>query len=336
MIRTRVRTAYATSGKWSAPSCPGRAADSCWRFTRVSPPSILGSGRVDLWPRPPEHDPAVVRFNDGKCDPSGRFWAGTMALVKGPRPLGRLYRLDADGAVEVMLRDVGTSNGVAWSADRRTLYFIDTPLLRVDAFDYDDATGAIANRRTVISIPPGIGRPDGSTLDADGMLWIAMYEGWAVTRWNPRTGRTPADHPASGGTRHFLCLRRTGARHALSHVGPAQPRRRTAGRTAAGGKPLPGEAGNPRCAGVRVCRVRASLGALLTAAGSTWVRSLAFAATILSPVAVSYLRPVDTSCLSPVAASASERKWPRKMEVSSSRVIRPPSKNLWLGGGDPA
>jgi len=147
-----------------------------------------GSGRVELWPRPPEHDPAVVRFNDGKCDPSGRFWAGTMALVKGPGPLGRLYRLDADGAMQVMLRDVGTSNGIAWSPDRGTLYFIDTPLLRVDAFDYDDATGAIASRRTVISIPPGIGRPDGSTLDAEGMLWIAMYEGWSVTRWNPRNG----------------------------------------------------------------------------------------------------------------------------------------------------
>jgi sugar lactone lactonase YvrE len=147
------------------------------------------SGRMDLWPRPPEHNPTVVRFNDGKCDPSGRFWAGTMALVKGPRPLGRLYRLDPDGAMQVMLRDVGTSNGIAWSLDRRTLYFIDTPLLRVDAFDYDDATGTIANRRTVISIPPGIGRPDGSTLDAEGMLWIAMYEGWAVTRWDPRTGK---------------------------------------------------------------------------------------------------------------------------------------------------
>ena len=146
------------------------------------------SGRVEMWPRPPEHDPALVRFNDGKCDPSGRFWAGTMALVKGPKPLGRLYRLDANGTMRVMLRDVGTSNGVAWSLDRRTLYFIDTPLLRVDAFDYDDATGAIANRRTVISIPPGIGRPDGSTLDAEGMLWVAMYEGWSVTRWNPQTG----------------------------------------------------------------------------------------------------------------------------------------------------
>jgi sugar lactone lactonase YvrE len=146
------------------------------------------NGHVELWPQPPEHDPSLVRFNDGKCDPAGRFWAGTMALVKGPKPLGRLYRLDADGTMRVMLRDVGTSNGLAWSLDRRTVYFIDTPLLRVDAFDYDDATGAIGNRRTVISIPPGIGRPDGSTLDAEGMLWIAMYEGGAVTRWNPRTG----------------------------------------------------------------------------------------------------------------------------------------------------
>jgi sugar lactone lactonase YvrE len=146
------------------------------------------NGRVALLPRPPEHDPAIVRFNDGKCDPAGRFWAGTMALVKGPKALGRLYRLDADGSMHVMLRDVGTSNGIVWSLDRRTLCFIDTPLLRVDAFDYDDATGAIANRRAVISVPPDLGRPDGSTIDSEGMVWVAMYEGGSVTRWNPRTG----------------------------------------------------------------------------------------------------------------------------------------------------
>jgi len=148
----------------------------------------LETGRVALQPRPPEHDPAVVRFNDGKCDPAGRFWAGTLALRKGPKPLGRLYRLDTNGIVQVMLRDVGNSNGIAWSLDRRTLYYIDTPLQRVDAFDYDDATGAIANRRTVIAIPPDLGRPDGSTLDSAGMLWIAMWDGWGVTRWNPQTG----------------------------------------------------------------------------------------------------------------------------------------------------
>ena len=146
------------------------------------------TGRLRLLPRPPEHDSAVARFNDGKCDPAGRFWAGTMVLQKGPDPQGRLYRLDADGSMHVMLCGVGTSNGIAWSLDRRTLYYIDTPLQRVDAFDYDDATGAIANRRTVITIPPDLGRPDGSTLDAEGMLWVAMWEGWGVTRWNPRTG----------------------------------------------------------------------------------------------------------------------------------------------------
>ena len=148
----------------------------------------LATGRVTPRPPPPEHDPVVVRFNDGKCDPAGRFWAGTMALRKGPKPLGKLYRLDADGSTHVMLSDVGTSNGIAWSLDRRTLYYIDTPLLRVDAFDYDDATGGAANRRAVITVPPGFGRPDGSTLDAEGMLWIAMWDGWGVTRWNPRTG----------------------------------------------------------------------------------------------------------------------------------------------------
>ncbi|MDD2764500.1 MAG: SMP-30/gluconolactonase/LRE family protein [Opitutaceae bacterium] len=146
------------------------------------------TGRVTLLPRPPEHDPAVVRFNDGKCDPSGRFWAGTMALAKGPKPLGKVYRLDADGSIHVMFREAGTSNGIAWSLDRRILYYIDTPLVRVDAFDYDDATGAIAGRRTVITIPPGMGRPDGSTMDAEGMLWVAMWDGGRVTRWNPRTG----------------------------------------------------------------------------------------------------------------------------------------------------
>lgn len=146
------------------------------------------SGRITRLPALPEYDPAVVRFNDGKCDPSGRLWVGSMALIKGPRPLGRLYRIDADGSASVMLHDVGTSNGLAWSLDRRTLYFIDTALRRVDAFDYDDASGGIGGRRTVITVPPDLGRPDGSTLDAEGMLWIAMFEGGCVTRWNPATG----------------------------------------------------------------------------------------------------------------------------------------------------
>ncbi len=160
------------------------------------------TGRVTPLPPPPEHDPATARFNDGKCDPAGRFWAGTMSFLKG-QALGRLYRLDPDGSQHVMLCEVSTSNGIAWTLDRRTMYYIDTPLMRVDAFDYDDATGAIAGRRTVITIPPGIGRPDGSTLDSEGMLWIAMWSGGRITRWNPRTGellhtvRLPVDRVTS-------------------------------------------------------------------------------------------------------------------------------------------
>lgn len=183
------------------------------------------TGRVTMRPRPPEHDPAEVRFNDGKCDPAGRFWAGTMALVKREgKGLGKLYRLDADGSMHVMARDVGISNGITWSLDRRILYFIDTPLVRVDAFDYDDATGAIANRRTVITVPPDIGRPDGSTMDAEGMLWIAMWEGWKVTRWNPMTGallqtiRLPAARITSCafGGRNLDTLYITSARRGLT------------------------------------------------------------------------------------------------------------------------
>ena len=148
----------------------------------------LESGRVDLLPPPPGHDPATARFNDGKCDPSGRLWAGTMSLIKG-QPLAKLFRLDPDGSTHVMARDIRTSNGIAWTADRRTMYYIDTPTMRVDAFDYDDRTGAISGRRPAIEIPPDIGHPDGSTLDAEGMLWIAMHGGSRVTRWDPRAGR---------------------------------------------------------------------------------------------------------------------------------------------------
>ena len=99
------------------------------------------------------------------------------------------YIRDADGTMHVMLRDVGTSNGIAWSLDRRTMYYIDTPRCTVDAFDYDLETGAIANRRVAIAIPPVPGHPDGSTLDAEGMLWVAHCGGGCVTRWDPRTGQ---------------------------------------------------------------------------------------------------------------------------------------------------
>lgn len=124
------------------------------------------------------------RMNDGKVDPGGRFWAGTMALDMR-YGAGALYRLDPDLHVHTMLTGVSVSNGMDWSSDGRTMYFIDSGAQRVDAFDYDAQTGAVSARRPLIGIPPSYGMPDGMTLDAEGFLWVALWDGWAVRRFAP-------------------------------------------------------------------------------------------------------------------------------------------------------
>jgi sugar lactone lactonase YvrE len=135
--------------------------------------------------RPVEADQPDLRFNDGKCDPAGRFLAGSMAYDKRTGA-GALYRLDPDGTVEQLLDGVTISNGLAWSPDGGTLYYIDTPLRRVDAFDYDLATGRLSNRRPHITFPAELaGNPDGMTIDTDGGLWVAMWTGWGVHRYAP-------------------------------------------------------------------------------------------------------------------------------------------------------
>ncbi len=134
----------------------------------------------------PEADRPNSRFNDGKCDPAGRLWAGTMSM-KGEGPVGALYRIESDGACARMVEGITTSNGLAWSSDRKTFYYIDTPTQRVDAFDYDVDTGDLSNRRTVISIEGG-GRPDGMCIDAEDHLWVALWEGFGLLRINPATG----------------------------------------------------------------------------------------------------------------------------------------------------
>jgi sugar lactone lactonase YvrE len=130
----------------------------------------------------------ALRFNDGKCDPAGRFWAGTMAL-SGEPGAGSLYTLETDRSVSLKLTGVSCSNGLAWSPDHKTLYFIDTPTSQVVAFDYNISDGSIANKKTVITIPENEGYPDGMTIDKDGMLWIASWNGWHVGRWDPNTGK---------------------------------------------------------------------------------------------------------------------------------------------------
>ena len=137
----------------------------------------------------PESDQPQNRFNDGKCDPVGRIWAGTMCIdEEHGANQGKLYRIDGNVEISKMLDDITISNGLAWSADQKTMYYIDTPTMRVDAFDFEADSGTITNRRPAIQIPEGIGYPDGMTIDAEGMLWVALWQGWGVTRWNPATG----------------------------------------------------------------------------------------------------------------------------------------------------
>lgn len=128
-----------------------------------------------------------LRFNDGKCDPSGRFWVGTLAMDR--RKKGAvLYRMDRDGTIHLMLDSVTISNGIVWTADKKTMYYNDTPTLTVQAFDYDDKTGVITNRRVVITFPRGQGAPDGMTIDTEGKLWIALWGSGTVGRYDPITG----------------------------------------------------------------------------------------------------------------------------------------------------
>lgn len=142
----------------------------------------------------PEHDLTGNRYNDGKCSPEGRFWFGSL---NRQRQTGRasLYVLDDRGCRQA-LAGATNSNGLGWSPDGTILYWIDTPTRRVDAFDYDSRQGALSNRRTVLFFPDlsteegrAMGRPDGMTVDAEGMLWIAHWLGGRITRWDPGESR---------------------------------------------------------------------------------------------------------------------------------------------------
>lgn len=128
------------------------------------------------------------RFNDGKCDPSGRLWAGTMSLHNKPKD-GALYMLNNNHKLELKIDDVGISNGIVWSIDKTKLYYIDTPTQQVVEYKYDDKSGAISNPRIAVQIPDSLGHPDGSTIDENGNIWVALWGGSAVTCWNPNTGQ---------------------------------------------------------------------------------------------------------------------------------------------------
>ncbi len=141
------------------------------------------------------------RFNDGKCDPAGRFWAGTISTVKKTGDAA-LYMLDAEGGVHLRFPNVTNSNGLCWSKDTRTFYYIDTPSKKVRAFDFDNSNGEISNERTAIDTQRINSSPDGMAIDENENLWIAFCRGSAVVCFDPNSGKEleRVDLPVSGVT----------------------------------------------------------------------------------------------------------------------------------------
>lgn len=134
------------------------------------------------------HYEGKVRCNDGKCDPAGRLWIGTMGFG-APKGAGTLYTVVSDGTVTVHLDDVTISNGIVWSADRKFMYYNDTPTGRIDRFRYDEEKGEIYFDGIAVVLPPGTGSPDGMTIDKDDNLWVAQWGGYGVYCYNPHTGK---------------------------------------------------------------------------------------------------------------------------------------------------
>lgn len=145
--------------------------------------------------------PDGTRFNDGKCDPAGRFWAGTLAYDGTPGACA-LYRLDAHGTVVRMLTGVTISNGLAWARAGDVMYYVDTGRGIIDVLASELESGTVTGRRTLVSIPPAEGSPDGMTLDSEGYLWVALWDGGCVRRYSPtgavdRVLRLPVDRVTS-------------------------------------------------------------------------------------------------------------------------------------------
>jgi sugar lactone lactonase YvrE len=149
----------------------------------------LGYGTVDEGGAfevlsPVESDLAEHRMNDGKCDRQGRFWAGTMSERHEPGA-GSLYRLDRGGSVARVLEGVTISNGLDWSPDDTTMYYVDSLAGSLDAFDFDAQSGEVTRRRRLVEIDRSLGLADGIAVDVDGCIWVALHSGGAVHRYSP-------------------------------------------------------------------------------------------------------------------------------------------------------
>jgi sugar lactone lactonase YvrE len=139
------------------------------------------------------YDPAHHRFNDGRADAQGRFWAGSMNEQRDANTAA-LYRLDANLKLTPVITDIMISNGLAFSPNGRTLYHADTPTRTVRAYDFDTASGTISNRREFARFDGETDRPDGGAVDREGCYWSALYRGSKVVRLSPQ-GKLLAEYP---------------------------------------------------------------------------------------------------------------------------------------------
>ena len=130
------------------------------------------------------------RFNDGKCDPSGRFWAGTISTVKKTGD-ANLYMMDLDHNLSIKVLGVTNSNGICWNAEASTMYYIDTPTKKVMAYPFENSTGILGEPSLVVDagVSGWDGSPDGMTIDAEGNLWVAMCHGGSVLQIDPYSGK---------------------------------------------------------------------------------------------------------------------------------------------------
>lgn len=133
----------------------------------------------------PFEEASHMRFNDGSVDCRGRFWAGTVStLAQWDRLQGKLYRFDPDGLMQIMDTGFALVNGIAWSPDNTRMYVVDSVRKCIFFYDFDPAVGMITNRRVFLDTSLEVGIPDGLTVDVEGMLWVAFWDGWKVVRYD--------------------------------------------------------------------------------------------------------------------------------------------------------
>jgi sugar lactone lactonase YvrE len=143
----------------------------------------FASGRLTPFVSP-EADIADNRLNDAKCGPDGAIWVGSMR-IDASKPTGALYRINSAGTFEPKESGIIVSNGLGWSPDGRTFYFVDTVPGLIHAYDCNPLTGTLSNRREFARVPVADGRPDGLAVDAEGGVWCAIWDGWSVRRYLP-------------------------------------------------------------------------------------------------------------------------------------------------------